>query len=215
MPSTNSPNAIREATSSSVSALAVMNYKPAEDALHRWQGKFTSNAVLHKDELKHLHLLQVKAALAAGRAACSVMRAYTSPLCTCAGLVPSMCSCCSVCTYNPESLHSDTLPEFCEFLTALWPGYKSPSMTLMSEPQDTPRHVRILQSDERACECDCEHLCLHFRSRRRRLIAPLKLEMEGEKHAALRDVERATIVSNGCRGFAWEHMLNWFVVTQT
>ena len=108
MPSTNSPNAIREATSSSVSALA-LNYKPAEDALHRWQGKFAGNAVLHKDELRHLHSLQVKAALAAGRAACSVMQvvssmcAYTSPMCTCAGLVPSMCSCCSVCTYNPES----------------------------------------------------------------------------------------------------------------
>ena len=85
----------------------------------------------------------------------------------------------------------------------------------MSEPQDTPRHVRRLQSDERACECDCEHLCLHFRSRRRRLIAPLKLEIEREKRDALVNVKHATIVSDGCRGFAWEHILNWIVVTQT
>ena len=32
---------------------------------------------------------------------------------------------------------------------------------------------------------------------------------------ALQDVEHATIVSDGCRGFAWESMLNWIVVTQT
>lgn len=64
----------REATISSVSVLATMSYKPAETAMQVLKSAPSGTGGIDKHEMRRLNLLQVKAAVAAGRALILVIR---------------------------------------------------------------------------------------------------------------------------------------------